>query len=141
MQVDKQLLVLGCSQTKRGATGLLPAIERYDGSSYRVLRRFLREREWPACLSVAILSARYGLVGGFTGIEDYDERMTPTRALEWVPQCGLALKKWADDHKSIHFSLGKDYLPAVLPAIKNGLRDPPTASANRSATPVSTPVA
>ena len=121
MEVDRKLLVLGCSETKREAPGLLPAIERYDGSSYRVLRSFLREREWPPGLSVAILSAKYGLVGGFTGIENYDERMTPARALEWAPKCGRTLKNWADDHFSIHFSLGKDYLPAVLPAIEHGL--------------------
>ncbi len=119
--MDRQLLVLGCSRTKREAPGLLPAIERYDGSSYRVLRSFLRERDWPAGLSVAVLSAKYGLVGGFTGIEDYDERMTPERASEWAPQCGAVLRNWADDHRSIHFSLGKDYLPAVLPAIRHGL--------------------
>lgn len=106
---------------KRDAPGLLPAIERYDGSPYRVLRSFLREREWPTNLSVAILSAKYGLVGGFTGIEDYDERMTPLRASGWAPQCGLALRNWAEDHGRIHFSLGKDYLPAVMPAIESGL--------------------
>lgn len=119
--MGRQLLVLGCSQTKREAPGLLPAIERYDGSSYRVLRSFLRQSQWPADLSVAILSAKYGLVGGFTGIEDYDERMTPVRASEWAPQCGLTLQHWAGDHRSIHFSLGKDYMPAVLPAIEHGL--------------------
>lgn len=75
--MDRQLLVLGCSQSKRETPGLLPAIDRYDGSSYRVLRSYLRERQWPTSLSVAILSAKYGLVGGFTGFEDYDERMTP----------------------------------------------------------------
>lgn len=120
--MNRQLLVLGCSQTKRDAPGLLPAIERYDGSSYRVLRSYLREREWPTNLSVAILSAKYGLVGGFTGIENYDERMTPTKASEWAPKCNLTLNNWADDHASIHFSLGKDYLPAVVPAIEHGLR-------------------
>jgi len=119
---SRQLLVLGCSQAKREAPGLLPAIDRYDGSSYRVLRRYLREREWPASLSVAILSGKYGLVGGFTGIEYYDERMTPQRALQWAPTCKLTLKDWANDHKSIHLSLGKDYLPAVMPAIEHGLK-------------------
>jgi hypothetical protein len=61
--MTKQLLVLGCSQTKRDAPGFLPAIERYDGSPYRVLRSYLRERDWPDQLSVAILSAKHGLVG------------------------------------------------------------------------------
>ena len=120
--MDRQLLVLGCSQTKRDAPGLLPAIDRYDGSSYRVLRSYLRQSEWPASLSVAILSAKYGLVGGFTGIEDYDERMTPLRASEWAPECLVTLNAWATDHSSIHFSLGKDYLPAVVPAIEQDLK-------------------
>jgi len=120
--VNRQLLVLGCSQAKRETPGLLPAIDRYDGSPYRVLRNYLREREWPANLSVAILSAKYGLVGGFTGIEDYDERMTSLRALEWAPKCSLTLKDWAINHNSVHFSLGKDYLPAIVPAIEESLQ-------------------
>lgn len=118
----KRLLVIGCSQTKRDVQGLLPAIDRYDGSSYRVLRSYLREHEWPQSLSVAVLSARYGLVGGFTDIEDYDERMTTGRAEEWAPLCENTLEKWSHRHRSIHFSLGKDYLPAVMPAIERQLR-------------------
>lgn len=120
--MSKQLLVLGCSQVKRDAPGLLPAIDRYDGSSYRVLRSYLRQRQWPSNLSVAILSAKYGLVGGFTGIEDYDERMTPARASEWAPSCLETLSSWATSHRSVHLALGKDYLPAVLPAAKHNLR-------------------
>lgn len=118
---SKKLLVIGCSRTKRDSHGLLPAIDRYDGSSYRVLRSFLREYEWPSSLSVAVLSARYGLVGGFTEIEDYDERMTASRAEEWAPVCADTLDKWSARHKSVHFSLGKDYLPAVMPAIERQL--------------------
>ncbi len=121
--MNKQLLVLGCSQTKRETPGLLPAIDRYDGSSYRVLRNYLREREWPSNLSVAILSAKYGLVGGITHIEDYDERMTPSKASQLAPQCIQILGAWAEDHNSVHFSLGKDYLPAVTPAIEKNLKD------------------
>jgi Queuine tRNA-ribosyltransferase len=116
----RKLLVIGCSQTKRDTDGLLPAIHRYDGSPYRVLRNYLRGHEWPASLSVAILSARHGLVGGFTEIEDYDERMTSARAQEWAPSCVETLNKWSSHHQSVHFSLGKDYLPAITPAIETG---------------------
>jgi hypothetical protein len=77
----------------------------------------LRGREWPSSLSVAVLSARYGLVGGFTEIEDYDERMTTALAQEWAPRCAETLEKWSLHHRSVHFSLGKDYIPAVSPAI------------------------
>ncbi len=120
--MTKQLLVLGCSQVKRETPGLLPAIDRYDGTSYRVLRNYLREREWPSNLSVAILSAKYGLVGGFTGIADYDERMTPSKATQWAPSCKQTLKEWDALHSHVYFSLGKDYLPAVTPAINQDLR-------------------
>jgi len=119
MKMHKQLLVLGCSQAKREAPGLLPAIERYDGPYYHVLRKYLREREWPASLSVAILSARYGLVGGFTGIENYNERMTRGKAAEWAPKCSKTLSGWANDHHNIYLSLGQDYLPAIAPATEH----------------------
>jgi hypothetical protein len=120
---NRDLLVLGCSQTKREAAGLLPAIDRYDGSAYRVLRNYLREQQWPSNLSVAVLSARYGLVGGFTGIEDYDQRMSPSRAAELAPTCSAVLDSWIKNHQRVHFSLGKDYLPAVAPAIENVLKE------------------
>lgn len=116
--MDRKLLVLGCSQTKRDSLGMLPAIERYDGSPYRVLRKFLRDSEWPSDLSVAILSAKYGLVGGFTGITDYNQRMTPSKASELAPTCHTTLTNWAKSHTSFHFSLGRDYLPAVEETIK-----------------------
>ena len=124
--VERQLLILGCSQRKREAPGLLPAIERYDGTHYRVLRNYLREREWPSNLSVAVLSAKYGLVGGLTGIEDYDERMTPQLASEWAPVCGLTLRDWAHAHGRIHLSLGKNYLPVLARVIEHDLRDSTT---------------
>lgn len=119
--MGKQLLVLGCSQTKRQTPGFLPAIDRYDGSSYRVLRNYLHEWQWPKNLSIAILSSKYGLIGGFTSIEHYDERMSPIKALGWASKCQNILKEWSDNHSKIYFSLGKDYLPAVEPAIKSGL--------------------
>jgi hypothetical protein len=109
----RQLLVLGCSKVKRDVRGDLPAIERYDGSAYRVLRKFLREHEWPEQLSVAVLSAKYGLVGGMTGIEDYDWRMSPSRAAELAPECERTLQTWRGSHDSVFIALGKDYLPAL----------------------------
>ena len=115
--MNKQLLVLGCSQTKRECEGLLPAIYRYDGSSYRVLRNFLREYQWPTNVSIGVLSAKYGLFGGLKGIEYYDKRMDRDAVAAKAPECCATLKEWAEDHNTIHLSLGKDYLPAVQPAL------------------------
>ena len=59
-RVDR-LLILSCSQRKAPAKGRLPAIDRYDGPAFRVLRKYLREgpAEVP---TVLILSAKYGLI-------------------------------------------------------------------------------
>ncbi len=70
-----RLLILGCSARKRGTPGLLPAVERYDGPTFRVLRRYLRSN--PERLPrVAILSAQYGLITADRLIPPYDRRLT-----------------------------------------------------------------
>ena len=116
--MTRQLLVLSCSQAKRNCNGWLPAIDRYNGSEYRVIKKFLRDNQWPLGLSIAILSAEYGLFGSLKRIEHYDSRMTPAMAREKATECSAILKKWADYHDAVYFSLGKDYLPAVEPALK-----------------------
>ena len=76
-----RLLLLACSSRKRPDPGRLPAIERYDGPAYRVLRRFVRLQPGDAP-DVYILSARFGLIRGDEPIPAYEQRMTPLRAEE-----------------------------------------------------------
>ena len=73
--MDKRLLILGCADRKRDSGGVLPALDRYDGPAYRVIRTFLREYQWPEDVSIAVLSAEYGLFGVLKGIRQYDKRM------------------------------------------------------------------
>ena len=115
--MSKKLLVLSCSQAKRDCGGLLPALDRYDGPPYRVLRKFLRDYQWPKDVSIGVLSARYGLFGILKGIENYDERMDAATAKAKASECSRTLKKWAPDHQKVYLSLGRDYLPAVQPAL------------------------
>lgn len=110
---DRHLVVLSCSSTKSHVIGGLPAIDRYDGPMYRVLRLFLRESIWPSPLSVAILSAKYGLIGGLASIEYYDQRMDQQRASELIYGSTETLIKWGQSHSSISLVLGRDYLPAL----------------------------
>ena len=77
----RSLRIVACSQRKRRDSGLLPAIERYDGLYFRVLRKARREGYWPANLDVLIVSAKYGLLELHTAIENYDLRMTPEQAM------------------------------------------------------------
>jgi hypothetical protein len=81
---SSRLLILACSRSKRHASGLLPAIERYDGPTFRVLRRFLR-RQPSIPLDVYIVSAELGLITLRHPIPEYDREMTPARANELQP--------------------------------------------------------
>lgn len=76
-----RLLLLACSSRKRLDPGHLPAIERYDGPAYRVLRRFVRLQPGDAP-DVYILSAQFGLIQSDEPIPAYDRRMTARRAQE-----------------------------------------------------------
>lgn len=93
-----RLLILSCSQRKRPGPGLLPAMERYDGPAYRVLRKHARETEPPPTW---VLSAEYGLIPSDEPIPAYDRRMTEERARQLQPQVatvlnGLAHPEYAD---------------------------------------------
>ena len=116
--MDKRLLILGCADRKRDSGGLLPALDRYDGPAYRVLRTFLREYQWPEDVSIAVLSAEYGLFGILKGIRQYDKRMDFATATARAPECLTILRKWATSHRSVHVALGKDYMPAVQPGLE-----------------------
>lgn len=106
----KRLLVITCSATKRSNAGLLPALERYDGPVYRVLRAYQRRgHRLPKTL---ILSASLGLITPNHPVRDYDQRMTPDMAKVWrasregriLLQRSLAA---AEEHLVV---AGKDYL-------------------------------
>jgi hypothetical protein len=112
----KRCLVLSCSQAKQGEAPLLPALERYDGPAFRVVRRFLREA--PSELQnvdVFILSAEYGMIAADQQISDYDRRMTHDRALELREQiCSTIREKIAPvGYSEIFISLGRDYRAAL----------------------------
>lgn len=80
---QRRLLIIACTATKRRDVRLLPAIDRYCGPSFRVLRRWLSDHpEAAARLDVCILSAEFGLVPANQPIPDYDRRMTAARACE-----------------------------------------------------------
>src|SRR5205809_655479 len=80
-----RLLVLSCSLKKRADPGVLPAIERYDGPCFRVLRRYLRGS--PAAVpEVRLLSAEYGLLRPDELLPVYDRRMTASRSRELAAQ-------------------------------------------------------
>ena len=116
----RYLLIVGCSQRKRPDPGLLPAIERYDGVNFRVLRKARREGYWPENLDVLILSAKYGLLRSDTPIEDYDQRMTRGQALALQPVVSADLDAHLTQVKycEVFINLGQTYLLALAESKK-----------------------
>jgi hypothetical protein len=90
--IERRLLILSCSKKKRSSLELLPAIERYDGPLFRVLRRSLRigniADPWP---DVFILSAEFGLIAGDHPTPVYDRQMNLSRADELLPSVRIEL--------------------------------------------------
>lgn len=110
-----RLLILKCSAAKRGGPEPTPAIDRYDGPLWRVLRSYVREQPmFAADLSIYGLSAEFGLIHGSQPIPHYDRTMAPERADELRPQvlrafCGLA----AEGYAGICLGVSERYLRAM----------------------------
>ena len=112
---QRYLLIVACSQRKRSDVGFLPAIERYDGGNYRLLRKARREGYWPERLDVLILSAKYGLIEASTLIVNYEQRMNKERASELKAQTMQALQSYAQQnaYNEVYVDLGQDYIFTV----------------------------
>lgn len=86
-----RLLLISCSKRKRADSKLMPAIDRYDGPAFYVLRRYLRETN-DRQLRIYILSAEFGIINLRRLIPDYDRFMTHSRARELREQTTRSLK-------------------------------------------------
>jgi hypothetical protein len=108
-----RLLILSCSKRKRSNPELLPAIERYDGPAFRLLRRFLQGQS-PELLDIYILSAEFGLIPANQSIPDYDRQMTPQRTRELqlcvIEELTQVLSK---SYKELFIYMSRIYLQAM----------------------------
>ena len=105
--MKNNLLIISCSQRKVSTPGLIPAIDLYDGPTYRTLRKFWPDGHSPLNLDVVIISAKYGLLRCQQLIENYDQRMTMERAEELRPKVQARLKALIQDKREgFPFSLG-----------------------------------
>jgi hypothetical protein len=112
----RYLLIMACSQRKRPDPDLLPAIERYDGPIFHVLRKFLLEKSVKAqFVDTFILSANFGLISANRLIPDYDYKMSWQRAQELQPKIiyefGQVLQ--ANHYSELFINLGENYWKAL----------------------------
>lgn len=101
-----RLLIISCSQRKVKSPELLPAIDRYDGPTYRILRKFCHDGLPPENLDVVIISAKHGLLRSKQLIENYDQRMTAKHADDLRPKVQAQLKRLVEGRRECPFSLG-----------------------------------
>lgn len=108
-------LILGCSQSKITEKKPIPAIERYDGPTFRVVRKFLREADTKLKdVDIYILSAQYGLISANKCISDYDQKMTRARAIELNLTLLTDLQAlFGMGYLEVFLSLSKIYLQAI----------------------------
>ncbi|MCY3744517.1 MAG: peroxide stress protein YaaA [Candidatus Poribacteria bacterium] len=112
--MTKALLIIGCSQRKVSThpSQTLYAMYRYDGPTYRCLRKLYREGRFPDNLDVLIISARYGLLQWREPILNYEQKMTAARADELRPFVQERLKEivTVQQYDQVFINLGKRYM-------------------------------
>ena len=106
------LLIISCSQRKTDTPKPIYAMYRYNGPTYKTLRKLRREGRFPRDVDVLIISARYGLVGLREPIPDYNRKMTAKRADELRPCVQAHLKTIIEiqQYQQVFINLGKTYM-------------------------------
>lgn len=114
MNESRNLLIIACSKRKRIDPEPLPAIARYDGPTFRVVRRFLRQQR-PEPPDIYVLSAQFGLIVRDCPIPYYDSRMTQQRARELQPKTIAKLERILEcrPYQELCICAGRDYFKAL----------------------------
>ena len=116
LQSHQRLLLLSCSQSKCDVSGLIPALERYNGPPFRLLRKYLASSslDKPAP-DIYIVSAKFGLISATQLIPNYDQRMTKQRACQINLSLLDQLQKlpYRNSYREIFINVGSDYRLAL----------------------------
>jgi hypothetical protein len=103
----------------------MAALQRYDGVSFRVLRKWMQGRPGEH-LSLIIISAKYGAIAGRTPIPYYDQQMTPERAgmLRGMFRSRLRAVSRHRRFKSVFVNVGRAYAGIIegAPELAGALR-------------------
>jgi hypothetical protein len=109
------LLLISCSASKNDTSELIPALDRYRGNVYKIIKRAKREGYWPQAIDVFIISAKYRLISEHTLIEYYDQKMTGDRADELRVEVSHDLDKLLRERQfdKIFINLSKVYMRSI----------------------------
>lgn len=109
-------MLLSCCERKKASPNLLPALERYDGPAFFILRKFLNECPIQAEeLDVYVLSAKFGLIAVTQPIPNYDLLLDTNRCVELQPRVHKQIQRWSQhsSYRELFVSVTQKY-EAVL---------------------------
>lgn len=110
-----QLMLISCSSRKSSEAGVIPALERYQGTTYKVIKKAKREGYWPEHTHLFIISAKYGLISEHYPIEFYDLKMTKDLAVARCAEISRALDKLINEnmYSKIFVNMGETYMRSI----------------------------
>ena len=105
---EGHLLILGCSDRKIKNLNLdkAPALEVYEGSGFRDLRKYLKENGWPPGLIIKIIPAEDEIIDA-TKLINCDDRHLDEETTKAINLKDLG------ELRSIYINAGKDYQPTI----------------------------
>jgi Family of unknown function (DUF6884) len=114
MTASPSLVILGCSQQKKKTSRLLPAIDRYDGPVFHVLRKYVRDKP-EVRHGTYILSGRFGLINAEFPTPRYSHRLTANDVLSLRASVDSQVKEAVDrvQPESVFVSVGSQYWPLL----------------------------
>ncbi|ETA67184.1 Protein of unknown function (DUF328) [Methanolobus tindarius DSM 2278] len=110
-----KLMILPCSKRKADFEDEIPAIERYEGQYFRIIKNYIDDFSNCDGFDIAILSAKYGLIEPMEKIENYDLKMNDSIALELNKSVIKKLKVMnkKKQYKEVAINLGETYFKAI----------------------------
>jgi hypothetical protein len=117
--MSTSMVILGCGQRKRQTSRPLPAIERYDGPVFRVLRKHAREAP-DETAHACVLSARFGLLHAKSRIPRYNRQLLRTDAVAFRQRVDKQLTRALKQIKPerLFVSVGSRYWPLLREPLK-----------------------
>jgi cytoplasmic iron level regulating protein YaaA (DUF328/UPF0246 family) len=112
---SRKMLILSCSKLKASYDRPRPAIEVYKGVFFQVIKKMMREKNFPNCVDVAIISARYGFLWPDSAIEHYDLKMDSVISRKLRLELSRTLHEIIveREYDEIFVNLGKQYREAI----------------------------
>ncbi len=109
----------------------MPAIERYDGPAFRLLRRYLNRSDED--LEIYILSAKFGLITHQTSIPYYEQKLRSDRIEELKERISKQnFFSKTHERKPFFINLGKTYSQVFEPVFEGLVKNSNTTFASGS---------